>query len=70
MCDVVFVHMCVTVCEEPCEGKGGGGGEVGPLLQIGYLNVSCQINDTCTRVFISADFCKLSFMTDLVLCNV
>lgn len=48
MCDIVFVHMCVTVCEELCEGKGGGGGEVGPLLQIGYLNVSCQINDTCT----------------------
>lgn len=46
MCDIVFVHMCVTVCEELCEGKGGG--EVGPLLQIGYLNVSCQINDTCT----------------------
>lgn len=50
MCDIVFVHMCVTVCEEPCEGGGGGRGgvEVGPLLQIGYLNVSCQINDTCT----------------------
>lgn len=50
MCDIVFVHMCVTVCEEPCEGGDGGrgGGEVGPLLQIGYLNVSCQINDTCT----------------------
>lgn len=55
MCDIVHG-----------EGKGGGG--VAPLLQILYLNVSCQMYGTCTlRFVISADFGKLSLMTGTVL---
>lgn len=62
MCDIVYVHVVGM-----CVGRGRGRGGMARLLQILYLNVSCQMYGTCTlRFVISADFCKLSLMTGTV----
>lgn len=67
----MHVHV-YTILAKSCmcdivHGEGGGA----PLLQILYLNVSCQMYGKCTLSFvISADFCKLSLMTGTVLSKI